>query len=186
MEKFIPQSPDKFLKKDADMSLAKFGHLNAIVDQVTANETAITALENETQYTEVPISSAEILTLGSAGVTSSILVPDGQYAVPISAVFEFTPGSTPYNIGTLTTLTIVFSEGCGLSTDTAFLTDSDQNANAFIPDTSFSAPAYPSDGTIPLFYMNVSGGGLGENPTLGDGTGLLKIRYELRTFGSEL
>jgi hypothetical protein len=31
MEKFVPQSPDKFLRKDADMAPAKFGHLNEIV-----------------------------------------------------------------------------------------------------------------------------------------------------------
>jgi len=31
MEKFIPQSPDPYLKKDADMSLAKFGHINAML-----------------------------------------------------------------------------------------------------------------------------------------------------------
>ena len=31
MEKFVPQTPDKFLRKDADMAPAKFGHLNEIV-----------------------------------------------------------------------------------------------------------------------------------------------------------
>lgn len=31
MDKFIPQSPDPSLKQDADMSLAKFGHLNSVV-----------------------------------------------------------------------------------------------------------------------------------------------------------
>ena len=41
MKKFIPQSPDSFLKKEADMVLAKFGHLNAIVENVTANEEVI-------------------------------------------------------------------------------------------------------------------------------------------------
>jgi len=30
MDTFKPQSPDPFLQKDEDMSLAKFGHLNAI------------------------------------------------------------------------------------------------------------------------------------------------------------
>lgn len=34
MKKFIPKSPDKFLKKEADMSLAKFGHLNEIVSVI--------------------------------------------------------------------------------------------------------------------------------------------------------
>ena len=32
MKKLNPKSPDSFLDKGADMSLAKFGHLNAIVD----------------------------------------------------------------------------------------------------------------------------------------------------------
>jgi len=31
MKKFIPQSPDPFLKKGSDMSLAKFGHLNELL-----------------------------------------------------------------------------------------------------------------------------------------------------------
>lgn len=36
MEKFIPQSPDPYLNEDADMSLAKFGHLNALLYLVNA------------------------------------------------------------------------------------------------------------------------------------------------------
>lgn len=34
MKYFKPQSPDPFIKKDADMALAKFGHLNAIVNEL--------------------------------------------------------------------------------------------------------------------------------------------------------
>ena len=34
LDKFIPQSPDKFLRKDEDMHLAKFGHLNELVRKV--------------------------------------------------------------------------------------------------------------------------------------------------------
>lgn len=34
MDKFIPQSPDPFLKKEADMTGARFGHINAIVDEI--------------------------------------------------------------------------------------------------------------------------------------------------------
>jgi hypothetical protein len=36
MEKFIPQSPDPYLNEDADMHLAKFGHLNAMLLLVNA------------------------------------------------------------------------------------------------------------------------------------------------------
>lgn len=34
MKYFTPKSPDPFIKKDADMSIAKFGHLNAIVNEL--------------------------------------------------------------------------------------------------------------------------------------------------------
>jgi hypothetical protein len=34
MEKFTPASPDALLKKEADMTLAKFGHLNKLVDVI--------------------------------------------------------------------------------------------------------------------------------------------------------
>lgn len=34
MEEFIPVSPDALLKKEADMTLAKFGHLNKLVDVI--------------------------------------------------------------------------------------------------------------------------------------------------------
>jgi len=59
MEKFVPKSPDKFLRKDADMSLAKFGHINELVrkfneirDNVYANNAAALAagLEVGTLY----------------------------------------------------------------------------------------------------------------------------------------
>ena len=36
MKKFIPKSPDPFIKKEADQELAKFGHINAIVANLPA------------------------------------------------------------------------------------------------------------------------------------------------------
>lgn len=36
MERFIPQSPDPYLREEADMSPAKFGHLNALLYLVNA------------------------------------------------------------------------------------------------------------------------------------------------------
>jgi hypothetical protein len=41
MKKFIPQSPDPFLKKPEDMTLAKFGHLNELVKNITNIEETI-------------------------------------------------------------------------------------------------------------------------------------------------
>lgn len=42
INKFSPVSPDTFLKAEKDMSLAKFGHLNAIVDAYNTLDTAVT------------------------------------------------------------------------------------------------------------------------------------------------
>jgi len=44
INKFSPVSPDTFLKAEKDMALAKFGHLNAIVDAYNTLDTAVTAV----------------------------------------------------------------------------------------------------------------------------------------------
>jgi len=36
MDKFKPDSPDNNLKKPVDMTLARFGHLNKVVEEVNA------------------------------------------------------------------------------------------------------------------------------------------------------
>lgn len=51
--KFVPMSPDPYLKKDEDMTLAKFGHLNRLLmdaqreyaDNATAIEAGLKAGE---------------------------------------------------------------------------------------------------------------------------------------------
>jgi len=47
MKKFIPQSPDKYLVKESNMSLAKFGHLNAIVESLTESENTLDTVEQD-------------------------------------------------------------------------------------------------------------------------------------------
>ena len=44
INKFSPVSPDTYLKAGSDMALAKFGHLNAIVDAYNTVDTAVTTL----------------------------------------------------------------------------------------------------------------------------------------------
>jgi hypothetical protein len=48
INKFFPTSPDTFLKAESDMALAKFGHLNAIVDAYNTLDTAVTAISSVT------------------------------------------------------------------------------------------------------------------------------------------
>lgn len=50
INKFSPVSPDTFLKAEKDMALAKFGHLNAIVDAYNTLDTAVTALTNTVTF----------------------------------------------------------------------------------------------------------------------------------------
>ena len=38
--KFIPKSDDPYLKNDADMALAKFGHINFLLNQINNNQHA--------------------------------------------------------------------------------------------------------------------------------------------------
>ncbi len=38
--RFIPQSDDPYLRRDADMSLVKFGHLNFLLTQINENSFA--------------------------------------------------------------------------------------------------------------------------------------------------
>ena len=48
INKFFPTSNDPFLLTDADMALAKFGHLNDIVDAYNTLDTAVTAISSTT------------------------------------------------------------------------------------------------------------------------------------------
>jgi hypothetical protein len=48
INKFSPTSPDTFLKQESDMALAKFGHINAIVDAYNTLDTAVTAISSTT------------------------------------------------------------------------------------------------------------------------------------------
>jgi len=190
MDKFIPESPDKFLKKGADMSLAKFGHINAIVDQVTINESAIAALEANSgyTYTEVSISSAEILGMGGSPV--EILPPTGnlnkyyQYQMLV----EFTYGTVGYDFA------LQSAEPC-LSTLSGSLLTVLGSALFDAPgNTVGSASNNSVNGTTANISQELLATTEGvyltteseDDATVGDGTLLVKIWYKVRTFGSEL
>lgn len=50
MNKFRPVSPDPFIVEDQDMTLARFGHINAIVDQLNAVVPSTSGLMYQSQY----------------------------------------------------------------------------------------------------------------------------------------
>lgn len=85
LKKFFPKSPDAALKKGYDMSLAKFGHLNILVDAINAITT------KETNY---PLSIAGMIVATSTSTTTdfgTLAVGDKVIVVPVPAG---TPAST--------------------------------------------------------------------------------------------
>jgi hypothetical protein len=73
INKFSPVSPDTFLKAGSDMALAKFGHLNTIVDAYNTLDTSVTTLTNT-------VSNG---TIGTVGIVTQIT--DGTTAVIVNA-----------------------------------------------------------------------------------------------------
>ncbi len=63
--KFVPLSPDPYLKKDEDMTLAKFGHLNRILMDVQReypdNATAMAAGLKEGELYSTPAGDVKIV-----------------------------------------------------------------------------------------------------------------------------
>jgi len=75
INKFSPVSPDTFLKAGSDMALAKFGHLNTIVD---AYNTLDTIVSNGTTFSvtlAAGVSSSAIFTLTNSSIkTTSVIL----------------------------------------------------------------------------------------------------------------
>jgi len=138
-------------------------------------------------YAEIPISNDQILALGSRGVTSDILVPKGMYPEIDSIFLEFTPRENPYSIGTITYISLRSHNAVEYSGDIGILTEENPCVLKLVEESFLSGDSSynaPSEGTEPLFVLSTGDGGLGENPTLGDGTALLKIKYRFKSFGS--
>ena len=80
---FSPASPDSFIIKEADMSLAKFGHLNAVVTELNTKATIVTSA-NVTQATSI---TTGVTASADAGVITTV---SSTLAASASAVFVVT------------------------------------------------------------------------------------------------
>ena len=88
---FSPASPDSFIIKEADMSLAKFGHLNAVVTELNTKATIVTSA-NVTQATSITTgvtasADAGVITTGYAPTTLDN--PDLRWEETTQANFGF-------------------------------------------------------------------------------------------------
>jgi len=94
MKKFNPKSPDSFLEKGADMSLAKFGHLNAIVNGINKTNT-ISSLEATATLTEEQ-STSVILLDRAAGIT--VTLPSAKVGLKYTFIVSTNLSSATYKI----------------------------------------------------------------------------------------
>ena len=195
MKKFIPSSPDKFLKNDEDMSLAKFGHINALAEAVTKTETdiatntaAIAAIPAPTPaplYLEVDITSAQILAIGTSPIEPLPAAGANQYYDVDKLILEHTL-SIDENLYSNSELSIISNGSVIAQTNVSFL-GADENTVAIVPVTLLQNNA--TDGIVEVGGLGIINRNLrlgtpdDTNPTGGDGTLKVKIWYTVRTFG---
>jgi hypothetical protein len=158
----------------------------ATEDFVTDAIAAIPAPTLEYTYIEVPISSAEILDLGTTPKLLLATLGAGLYYDVDKISFEFTEGSTSY------TLTDPYLNLIGLPTaqiQSGLITGGVDNIAIVRGGTSNYC-----DTTETASYMGLDSMGAeikigtwnNSNPTLGDGTILVKIWYKVHTLGTAL
>lgn len=111
LNKFSPVSPDTFLKAGSDMALAKFGHLNAIVDAYNTVDTSNTAnanilsLNGLTASTTLTTRVDAISTVAGALKGNSITESTSGAGVTINGVLELKKTSAAVSKSTAVTLT---------------------------------------------------------------------------------
>jgi hypothetical protein len=112
INKFSPTSPDTFLKQESDMALAKFGHINAIVDNYNALDTAVTAISSTTgalkansitEYTSgtgvtvngaLELKKTSSTTKSSTGTLTAVETATGYFVITGAATVLTLPSAT--------------------------------------------------------------------------------------------
>lgn len=94
MKKFKPASPDDFLIKGADMSLAKFGHLNAIIDGI--NKANIVSGSGATVALNEEQSGSVILFDRAAGIT--VTLPSAKVGLKYTFIVTTDLTSNSYKV----------------------------------------------------------------------------------------
>jgi hypothetical protein len=157
---------------------------NTLVDEVTTlNDAASTANSNLT-YTELEISSANILLLGSQ--IELVAAPGaGMYLDVAKVILEYTHVTTAYTLASPDWVTLdgaaegAISKGL-ITTDSTKIASMEINYSI---DSTNEINYSSSLGLNQALNLATWSGG---NPTLGDGTMLAKVWYTTRTAGTEL
>lgn len=162
------------------------GKVNELVIQVNTNTGSIPDVYT---YKEIIVSSAQIKAMGTTPVTLIVAPGVGKY-YDFVAVVEYTHVTTAYTFtGDMILIGGANSYGGGLIGKGLITVAEDKVAKVTHSpteiETSF-ATEYPI-----TWAMNLNEGIIltalnGTDPTTGDGTILIKIRYKIKTTGTEL
>ena len=136
-------------------------------------------------YTEVEVSSAQILAMGSTPIELLPAPGANSYYLTDNVILEYTHNTTAYTMAA--TDYVVVSGAQQMSAEKTILTSTNNVQTVMkssdgidsVNDVNFS---WVEGFNIPLELY----GWDGSNPTLGDGTLLVKIWYKEKTFGTEL
>ena len=158
-------------------------------------------------YKEVPISSAQILTIGTIPVELLPQLPEGQYYDNVKMNLEYKFVTTPYVDGNTALIINSINAAIGdflanpyfavtrttpfvATTDTACIIDGTQiNSYTTVSAVNYNARPFSANIADPQFsdlHIWATGSKGAPNPSGGDGTMLVKIWYEIRNMGSEL
>ena len=164
LKKFIPKSNDPYLKNDADMHLAKFGHLNEIVKEINAGG------GGSSSTATVTVTAAELIAASTLGDTVKTLLPSpgaGKFLLIESIVIKFKDATVAFDGGptyVLTALTSTF------------------NFNINFPGTTSGVTGYVGvavnqvNQSLDLIFSK------GTAPTTGDGNCIFEISYSIQDF----
>jgi hypothetical protein len=151
--------------------------INANFQEISSNLQIISGATSGDGYTyaEVEVSSAELLSLGGFSPITIISAPGaGSYYEVKELIIESNFVTTPYTFSDTLNVRI---NGDGNALDDSVITF-DEDYVTFVQTTNTRVGRTNSP-------IQLTVAGLG-SPTLGDGTLLIKIRYKVRVFGSEL
>jgi len=114
MKKFNPKSPDDNLLKGPDMSLAKFGHLNTIIDNI--NKTTIISGSGSTVKLREDQSKSIVVLDRAAGIV--ITLPIAKVGLTFQVVATGSVTSNSYKIITSNSSTFLVGAYASFDTDT--------------------------------------------------------------------
>jgi len=171
--------------RNGQESIIKWSEVKEILNSDLTFLDSLPSTVVESSYAEIPVSSAEILALPS---TITLLAEPGAglYYEIILAVLEYNHVATPYTTAATDYLEIAAGGDnytCQISViksanDQLAIVKSTENVDAA------NEVVYSQAQSLNLACELTSWDGT--SPTLGDGTLLVKIWYNIRTFGTEL